>query len=154
MNQEIVQSVENMILTQLRKSQSFTDPSNQFTIKVADVSENGELLFLEFQHKEGNCRVRAEKGKLEFKKSNDGKSILSIALVNAEIENTEKQIKSIWAGEKQMELPLQDVFHKKDRVQYLSKLPQKSLLLRVSNEVETDQHNDGSCECHNLMTNV
>lgn len=116
MNQEIVQSVENMILSQLRKNQSFTDPNNQFTIKVADVSENGELLFLEFQHKKGNCRVRAEKGKLEFKRSDDGKSILSIALVNAEVENTEKQIKSIWAGEKQMDLPLQDVFHKQDRV--------------------------------------
>ncbi len=116
MNQEIVQSVENMIISQLKKNRTFTDPNNQVIIKVADVNEDGELLFPDFRDKKTNSHLKAEKGKLEFQKSDSGKFMLSIVLMNGEVESTDNKIKCLWAQDKQFDIPLPDVFQKQDRV--------------------------------------
>lgn len=112
-NQTILNQFEKIVLSQLKKEKSYSEPNSTFTLDVADVTEDGTLIHPSFQIKKKDVNGVAERASLNVVFRGETPFIV-VDFFNSEA--TERNNEFIFPKEFHQEIPLEEIYNKKSRV--------------------------------------
>ena len=130
-NQTIVNKFEKIVISQLKKERTYTDPSAAFTLDVADVAEDGALINPSFRVKKNDITGVAEKASLKVLFRGDTPYIV-LDFYNSEV--IERTNEFVFPKEFHQEIPLEEIYNKKTRVD-----PKASEVAQAVKRLETER---------------
>ena len=130
-NQVILNKFEKIVITQLKKEKTYSAPNSAFILDVADVDKEGTLIRPSFQIKKKDINGIAERARLsvEFKGETP---LIVVDFYNSEA--TERNNEFIFPKEFHQEIPLEEIYNKKSRVD-----PQASEVARAIKNLEKER---------------
>ena len=112
-NQTILNKFEKIVITQLKNEKTFSAPNSAFILDVADVTEDGVLIHPSFQIKKKDIAGVAERARLNVNFRGETPFIV-VDFYNSEA--TERNNEFIFPKEFHQEIPLEEIYNKKSRV--------------------------------------